>query len=160
MSLTRESIYELLNEVMDPEIPVLSVVKLGIVDDVRVQENTVEVDMVPTFAGCPAIELMKNQIEAKILEHGAERVQVNVLYKKSWSTNQMKPEGKKALRQFGISPPPEFEGELTLETLEHAECPNCGSTNTKLKNSFGPTACRAIHHCEDCHETFEQMKPL
>ncbi len=158
--LTRERVYELLQEVMDPEIPVLSVVKLGIIDDVRVAGGQVEVDMVPTFAGCPAIEWMKNDIINKIVEAGAAEVTVHVKYKKAWSTNQMTPQGKQALKDFGISPPPSFEGEWDLKLLENAECPACGSTQTTLKSTFGPTACRAIHHCENCHETFEQMKPL
>ncbi|MDP5171230.1 MAG: phenylacetate-CoA oxygenase subunit PaaJ [Bacteroidia bacterium] len=158
--LTRESVYQLLTQVMDPEIPVLSVVKLGIIDDVRVTGADVEIDMVPTFAGCPAIEIMKGQIIAKVKEAGAKEITVNVKFKKAWSTNQITTEGKKTLREFGISPPPSFEGEVTLELLEHAECPKCGSTKTRLMSSFGPTACRAIHHCDSCHETFEQMKPL
>ncbi|MEM6264386.1 MAG: 1,2-phenylacetyl-CoA epoxidase subunit PaaD [Bacteroidota bacterium] len=159
--LTPDIIRAKLKEVKDPEIPVLSVVAMGIIHDIRVEEGAVEVDMVPTFAGCPAIDVMKKDIEKTCMEMGAASIQVNVLINKAWSTNQMTKKGKASLKKFGISPPKKFEGEeVTLEMLQSAECPKCGSTNTTLKNSFGPTACRAIHHCNDCHETFEQMKPL
>ena len=158
--MTEEKVMETLNQVMDPEIPVLSVVKLGIVKNVQISGGKVEVDMVPTFAGCPAIEIMRSQMEKQLLEAGAEEVEIHVKFKQAWSTNEMTKEGKKTLKEFGISPPPTYEGEVGLELLEHAECPKCGSTDTKLMSSFGPTACRAIHHCNSCHETFEQMKPL
>jgi len=158
--LTKEEVYQVLGGVMDPEIPVLSLVKMGIVHDVRVSEEGVEVDLVPTFAGCPAIGMMKQDVEKQLLDAGAKSVVVRVLYKQSWSTNQMSPEGKKDLKSFGISPPPAYDGELTMEVLEQVSCPLCDSSDTKLLNSFGPTACRSIHHCNSCHETFEQMKPL
>ncbi len=159
-TLTRDDILQLLDQVMDPEIPVLSVRKLGIIADVRVGEQGVEVDMVPTFAGCPAIEVMKRDVITRIQAAGVENVTVIVKYKESWSSNQITAEGKAALKEFGISPPPVLEGELTLDLLEGTVCPKCDSINTRLLSSFGPTACRAIHHCDDCHETFEQMKPL
>ncbi|MEL6623946.1 MAG: 1,2-phenylacetyl-CoA epoxidase subunit PaaD [Bacteroidota bacterium] len=158
--LTRDYIYKVLEQVKDPEIPVLSVVKLNIIHDVRIDGDTVEVDMVPTFAGCPAIDVMKASIVKQLTEAGVKEVIVHVKFKQEWSTNQITDEGRQVLKDFGLSPPPKYEGELTLETLAHAECPVCGSKNTQLLNSFGPTACRAIHHCLDCNETFEQMKPL
>ncbi|MDX1905989.1 MAG: 1,2-phenylacetyl-CoA epoxidase subunit PaaD [Bacteroidia bacterium] len=158
--MTQEDILARLQTVMDPEIPVLSVVRMGIIHEVRVQGDEVEIDMVPTFAGCPAIAVMRQDIERVCYEAGAGTVRVNVLYRKSWSTNQITPEGKHTLKTFGISPPPEIGPELTPEDLVQAQCPRCDSYNTRLMNSFGPTACRAIHHCDDCHETFEQMKPL
>ncbi|GAB4410914.1 MAG: phenylacetate-CoA oxygenase subunit PaaJ [Bacteroidia bacterium] len=160
MTFTREQIFQLLDTVKDPEIPVLSVVKLGVIHDVRVEGGSIEVDMVPTFAGCPAIETMRRDIERTCYQAGAEAVRVQVLYKQAWSTNQISPQGRQLLKDFGLSPPPAVVGEVQLEDLEQAQCPVCQSTRTRLLNSFGPTACRAIHHCDDCHETFEQMKPL
>ena len=157
---TKEQIFTLLEEVKDPEIPVISLVKLGVVNDVRIDGNRVEVDLVPTFAGCPAIQVMKNDVVNRLKEAGVGEVEVAIKYKKPWTTNQITKKGRKALKDFGLSPPPEFDGELTLEVLEEAQCPKCGSNDTKLMNPFGPTACRAIHHCNNCHETFEQMKPL
>ncbi|RMG69552.1 MAG: phenylacetate-CoA oxygenase subunit PaaJ [Bacteroidetes bacterium] len=160
MPFTPDTVREILQEVKDPEIPVLSVVKMGIIHDVRVEGDRIEVDMVPTFAGCPAIEVMKRDIERSLYAAGAREVQVFVRYKQAWSTNQITEEGRRILKDFGLSPPPRIEGTVEVENLMRAECPICGSTDTRLLNSFGPTACRAIHHCNTCHETFEQMKPL
>ena len=160
MKFTSESIYQLLKAVKDPEIPVISVVDLGIVQNIEVQGQSVTMDLVPTFAGCPAIEVMKKGIEKKCLEAGVADITVNVVLNRAWSTNQMSEDGKKRLKGFGISPPPVLKDELSLDDLAHAQCPVCNSTNTVLKNTFGPTACRAIHFCKDCHETFEQMKPV
>jgi len=158
--LTKEGVYTLLKGVKDPEIPVLSVVNLGIIKDVRVEGSKVEVDLVPTFAGCPAIHVMKGDIEKVCKEAGAEEVIVHVMYKQAWTSNQITKEGRKQLKDFGLSPPPVIKEEVTMELLEQAACPRCDSTNTRLMSTFGPTACRAIHHCNNCHETFEQMKPL
>lgn len=157
---TKEEIFTLLEKVKDPEIPVISLVQLGVVKDVRVEGGKVFVEIVPTFAGCPAIEMMKNDVIKTLGEAGVKEMDVQIKYKSEWTTNQITPKGKVLLKDFGLSPPKEFEGELTLEMLEHAQCPRCDSTNTRLLSTFGPTACRSIHHCEDCHETFEQMKPL
>lgn len=158
--MNKDQIYHLLDKVKDPEIPVISLVQLGIVDDVRIIGERVEVDIVPTFAGCPAIEVMRNDVIKTLKEAGIEEVEVQVKYRQSWTTNKISPKGKELLKDFGLSPPPAFDGELTLEVLEQAQCPKCDSTNTRMLSTFGPTACRAIHHCNDCHETFEQMKPL
>ena len=160
---TPESIRELLKAVKDPEIPVISVVDLGIVKNIQVSETgAVSVDLVPTFAGCPAIEMMANDIKKQCLEAGITEIEVHVRTNSSWTSDQISDEGRVKLKDFGLSPPPKLHGkELEdFETLEHAECPKCGSRDTVLQNPFGPTACRAIHHCNSCHETFEQMKPL
>jgi ring-1,2-phenylacetyl-CoA epoxidase subunit PaaD len=158
--ISSEAIWSLLEQVKDPEIPVISVVKLGVIRAVRVEEGHVEVDMMPTFAGCPAIELMRNEVERTCRGAGAESVQVNILYRETWSTNRIAPEGRQILKDFGLSPPPPVGEEVEAEDLLAAPCPRCSSTETRLLSPFGPTACRAIHHCDNCHETFEQMKPL
>ncbi|MFK7970301.1 MAG: 1,2-phenylacetyl-CoA epoxidase subunit PaaD [Bacteroidia bacterium] len=160
---TPESIRTLLKAVKDPEIPVISVVDLGIVKNIAVSETGgVSVDLVPTFAGCPAIEIMANDIRKTCNEAGIEDIQVNIRTNQSWTSDQISDEGRVKLKDFGLSPPPKLGGgELEdFATLEQAQCPKCNSKNTVLRNPFGPTACRAIHHCNDCHETFEQMKPL
>ncbi|MEZ4776162.1 MAG: 1,2-phenylacetyl-CoA epoxidase subunit PaaD [Bacteroidia bacterium] len=157
---TRDQIFTLLEEVKDPEIPVISLVQLGVVKDVRVEGEKVYVDIVPTFAGCPAIEMMKNDVIKTLSEAGVKELDVQIKYKSEWTTNQISPKGRVLLKDFGLSPPRSFDGELTLEELEYAQCPRCDSVNTRVLSVFGPTACRSIHHCEDCHETFEQMKPL
>ena len=154
------TIYEVLDTVMDPEIPVISLMDLGMIRDVRVKNEKVEVDMIPTFSGCPAIFRMRADITEAVKEIGAEEVQVNVLYQEEWSTNMISDKGRKLIKDFGLSPPPKFKGCLSMELLKHSECPNCGSKDSFIMSSFGPTPCRAIHHCQNCHETFEQMKPL
>jgi ring-1,2-phenylacetyl-CoA epoxidase subunit PaaD len=162
--ITEEQVFEALQDVKDPEIPVISVVDLGVIHDVEIDENgRVEIGMTPTFAGCPAIDAMKEDIVRamrELLDVPEEKVTVNVLYNTPWSTNKISPRGRVLLKEFGLSPPPAFDGMLTLEVLQNAVCPNCNSNNTFMMSTFGPTACRAIHHCNNCKETFEQFKPL
>lgn len=160
MVITEEYIFELLDEVKDPEIPVISVVDLGVIDEVTIEAGKVTVGMTPTFAGCPAIGAMKEDVHKVLGEAGIEDVEVKVLYNRAWSSNKITPKGRVQLKEFGLSPPPAFDGMLTLDVLQNAMCPKCGSTNTFLMSTFGPTACRAIHHCKNCLETFEQFKPL
>lgn len=160
MTITEDYIIELLDAVKDPEIPVISVVDLGVIDDVRIEGDEVFVGLTPTFAGCPALDAMREDIEKVLKETGLEKVTVNVLYNRPWSTNKITPKGRQLLRDFGLSPPPAFDGMLTLEVLQNAVCPKCGSNNTFMMSTFGPTACRAVHHCKNCLETFEQFKPL
>lgn len=155
-----ESVWEALEQVRDPEIPVISLVDLGIIRDVRVIEGNIEVDMIPTFAGCPALDVMSADIRKTLSPLTTGEVRVNILYTEPWSSNFITLKGKELLKDFGFSPPPAFDGMLTLDVLQHAICPRCGSNDTTLINAFGPTACRAVHHCRNCLETFQQFKPL
>lgn len=160
-TVQESDIFEALEAVKDPEIPVISVVDLGVIDEVSIDaEGKVTVGMTPTFAGCPALDVMKEDILKVLTEKGIEEIEVKVLYNTPWTTNKITPKGRQILKDFGLSPPPAFDGMLTLEVLQNAVCPVCGSNNTYMMSSFGPTACRAIHHCNNCHETFEQFKPL
>ncbi len=161
MTVTEEQIMDYLDEVKDPEIPVISVVDLGVIHDVKFPlEGGVLVEMTPTFAGCPAIDAMKADVIQVLGKHGIHEVEVKVLYNEPWTTNKISPKGRELLKDFGLSPPPAFDGMLTLDVLQNAICPKCGSNNTYMMSTFGPTACRAIHHCRNCRETFEQFKPL
>ena len=159
--ITEAEVYQALEEVRDPEIPVISVVDLGIIRDVLIaSDGGVTVQLTPTFAGCPAIHQMKDDILRVLKDHGATETRVDVMYNEPWSSNLISPKGRQILRDFGLSPPPAFDGMLTLEVLENAVCPKCSSNNTYLISPFGPTACRAVHHCRNCQETFQQFKPL
>jgi ring-1,2-phenylacetyl-CoA epoxidase subunit PaaD len=159
--VTEAEIYAALEEVKDPEIPVISVVDLGVIRDVIVAaDGSVVVQLTPTFAGCPAINHMKENIVQVLAAHGVTHSRVDVMYNEPWSTNLISPRGRVLLKDFGLSPPPAFDGMLTLEVLQNAMCPKCSSNNTFMMNAFGPTACRAVHHCRNCRETFEQFKPL
>ncbi|GAA0890985.1 phenylacetate-CoA oxygenase subunit PaaJ [Fulvivirga kasyanovii] len=160
MHITEEQILEWLDEVKDPEIPVLSLVDLGVITDIDIDDHRVRVTMTPTFVGCPAIDYMKQDISDVLNSYGIDHVDVVVSFEKSWNSNMITEKGRKALKDFGLAPPPKHNLIVDIDILERIECPNCGSTNTILNSPFGPTACRSIHHCNDCKETFEQFKPV
>lgn len=155
---TIEKIYEWLEEVKDPEIPVLSLVDLGVITNVTI-EDKVLVEMTPTFVGCPAIGYMKNDIVEILAKHGIE-AEVSVTFSRPWSSDLISEKGKTALKNFGLAPPPDSKLFTELEILEKAICPRCDGTDTTLKNPFGPTLCRAIFYCNNCQEAFEQFKPV
>ena len=160
--VTEAQVWEALAEVADPEIPVVSLVDLGVVRDVRVENGRVHVAFTPTFLGCPALEVMRDELAAKVAELGAEP-DVEVIQDDSWSTDRITPEGREKLRAAGFAPPaPRAAGETTLVQLQTAtfRCPYCGSADTKLENIFGPTPCRSIRYCTACRQPFEQFKTI
>ncbi len=157
--ITKELILEYLEEVKDPEIPIISLVDLGVISDVQVFENReVLVELTPTFAGCPAIEYMRKNVEEVLKNYNINSKAV-INYNKIWSSDFITDKGLKKLQEFGLAKPSKFSEDL-LKSMQNVECPKCHSTNTQLLNPFGPTLCRAIHHCYDCKETFEQFKTL
>ena len=158
--MTAEAIYDWLKEVKDPEIPVLSLVDLGVIHEVQVLGGIVKIVITPTFVGCPALDVMETDIRELLRGKGVNNVEIEVSYKKTWTSDMISSEGKEALRKFGLAPPPPRELFSDLNVLEHAACPRCGNNNTDLKNLFGATLCRSIHYCNDCKECFEQFKPL
>lgn len=155
-------VWDALAGVPDPEIPVISVVDLGVVRAVRVEEGRVRVELTPTFLGCPALETMRRQMTERIEALGAE-AEVEVVLDDSWSTDRITPEGREKLRQAGFAPPAPRQAEPPrLVQLQRAafRCPYCGSTETRLENIFGPTACRSLRYCERCRQPFEQFKTI
>lgn len=162
VSYTVDQIREALKTVKDPEIPVLSLVDLGVITTIELPaEDHVRVEMTPTFSGCPAMDVMRADTEARLRDMGFTTFEVEVNFKKSWNSNQVTHEGRRKLREFGLSPAKPYAGEVDLEeALEHAECPFCGSTQTTMHTPFGPTLCRSIHYCNHCLQSFEQFKPL
>ena len=159
--LTLDEIYIWLEEVKDPEIPVLSLVDLGVITHVAIEGDQVKVEMTPTFVGCPAMEIMKNEVSAVLKKHGIANPEVSINFKHAWSSDRISEKGKRALKQFGLAPPPATSEILTdLDILNHATCPRCNGTNTEMKSPFGPTLCRSLHYCHDCREAFEQFKPI
>jgi ring-1,2-phenylacetyl-CoA epoxidase subunit PaaD len=160
-TLTAAQIWQALADVKDPEIPVVSVVEMGIVRNVTVSEESIVVKMTPTFSGCPALEVMKRDIEACVRQMGAVSVKVETVLYPPWSSDWITAEAREKLRRFGLAPPPKHGGNLiSVAFLEVTTCPRCGSTNTVIKNAFGPTLCRMIWYCNDCLDAFEQFKPL
>lgn len=155
-----EEIWQALDEVKDPEIPVVSLVEMGIVREVSISENGVFVTITPTFSGCPALHAMKEDIVEKLTSLGYANVEVKTTLTPAWSTDWISEAARAKLKDFGLAPPPIHRGDLNVMFLEVATCPNCDSTNTSLRNSFGPTACRMIYYCNTCNQPFEQFKPL
>jgi ring-1,2-phenylacetyl-CoA epoxidase subunit PaaD len=159
-TLSFKEIWQILDEVEDPEIPVVSVVEMGLIRAVGKDGPQVIVTMTPTFIGCPALNVMQEQIEARLLAAGAEAVVVRTILSPAWTTDWMTSEARQKLRNFGLAPPPQHSGQIDLALLGAAVCPYCGSEDTNLTNSFGPTLCRAIFVCGRCRQPFEQFKPI
>ena len=160
--VTEAQVWDALDEIPDPEIPVISLVDLGVIRSVDVSGGQVHVELTPTFLGCPALEAMKRALEEKVSELGAEP-DVRVIQDDSWSTDRISPEGREKLRAAGFAPPaPRAMGTTTLVQLQSKafRCPYCGSQETRLENIFGPTPCRSIRWCESCRQPFEQFKTI
>jgi len=160
MTLTRNTVYTWLEEVKDPEIPVLSLVDLGVITGVEIEGSSVTVEMTPTFVGCPAMDYMKQEVVDVLLKNGVENPTVNISFRKPWSSELISEKGRQALKKFGLAPPPSGEIIVDIDVLEHALCPRCDGTDTELRNPFGPTLCRSIHYCNHCKEAFEQFKAV
>jgi ring-1,2-phenylacetyl-CoA epoxidase subunit PaaD len=160
--VTEQQVWDALAEIPDPEIPVISLVDLGVVRDVGVEEGRVHVAFTPTFLGCPALEVMRDAIAARISELGGEP-EVEVVSDDSWSTDRITPEGREKLRAHGLAPPaPRQVGGPQLVQLQANgfRCPYCGSKETALENIFGPTPCRSLRYCRSCRQPFEQFKTI
>jgi ring-1,2-phenylacetyl-CoA epoxidase subunit PaaD len=162
LRLTEGDVWAALAEIPDPELPVVSLVDLGVVRDVEVADGRVRVAFTPTFLGCPALEVMQAALAERIRALGAEP-EVEVRSDDSWSTDRITPAGRAKLRAAGLAPPaPRAAGAPTLVQLQSAvfRCPYCGSTETRLENVFGPTPCRSLRYCESCRQPFEQFKTI
>jgi ring-1,2-phenylacetyl-CoA epoxidase subunit PaaD len=160
--VTAERVWEALAEVPDPEIPVVSLVDLGVVRDVEVDDGRVRVEFTPTFLGCPAVDVMRIRMEEAVRALGGEP-QIDVVLDDSWSTDRITPAGREKLRESGFAPPTprEAAGPTLVQLESHAfRCPYCGSTDTRLENIFGPTPCRSIRYCQSCRQPFEQFKTI
>jgi ring-1,2-phenylacetyl-CoA epoxidase subunit PaaD len=160
--VTAERVWSALDEVADPEIPVISLVELGVVRDVRVEGQHVSVTLTPTFLGCPALDAMRQALEEKLAGIGADP-HVTVDHGDAWTTDRITAAGREKLRSAGLAPPaPRGEAAPRLVQLQARafRCPYCGSTETRLENLFGPTPCRSIRYCESCRQPFEQFKTV
>ena len=163
-TLTREAVWEALAEVPDPEIPVVSVVDLGLVHAVEFDERRLRVALLPTFVGCPALELIRASV-AERLAGMAPVVEVEMTFAVPWTSDRITPEGRRKLRQSGFAPPgPAAAGDrpllATIAVRPTAACPWCGSDDTTLENLFGPTLCRTLFWCNRCRQPFEQFKAV
>src|SRR6266511_6430480 len=159
-------VWDALAEVKDPEIPAVSVVELGIIRSVEAGAGHIPVEILPTFVGCPALELIRASI-AERLAGMAPEVQVEATFAEPWTSDRITPEGRRKLRESGFAPPaapPSGSGGqplfATIAMRPAATCPYCGSTDTTMENPFGPTLCRAIFYCNGCRQPFEQFKAV
>ena len=160
--MTPAEVWAALDEIPDPEIPVISIVDLGVVKDVSVEGARVHVAFTPTFMGCPALDAMRSAIEQRIERLGGEP-DVRVVLDDSWSTDRISAGGRAKLEAAGFAPPaPRAAGHTTLVQLQRGahRCPWCGSSDTRLENIFGPTPCRSLRYCDACRQPFEQFKTI
>ena len=160
--VTAAAIWDALAEIPDPEIPVISLVDLGVIRNVDVSQQRVRIEFTPTFLGCPALEVMKGAMEERVRALGGEP-EVDVVLDDSWSTDRITPEGREKLRAAGLAPPAPREAtppKLIQLQSQAFRCPYCGSTDTKLENIFGPTPCRSLRYCTGCRQPFEQFKTI
>lgn len=162
--VTTGKAWEVLRRVPDPEIPVISVTDLGIVREVVAGDEGVEVVVTPTYAGCPATEVIRASIEEALRAAGAVSVRISTRLDPPWTTDWIAPEARKRLREYGIAPPhalPLDEQPIMFAPrLLPVECPRCGSSDTERLSQFGATACKALYRCRTCREPFEYFKPL
>ncbi|PHX65145.1 MAG: phenylacetate-CoA oxygenase subunit PaaJ [Gemmatimonadetes bacterium] len=161
--LSPDEVYGVLNSVMDPEVPVISVVELGIVRDVAIQNDVVTITITPTYSGCPAMREIEADIRTALIAHGVHDVSVKLVLSPAWTTDWIGPEAREKLRAYGIAPPgrAEPQGLITLTRSRVAvPCPFCRSNDTRLQSEFGSTACKAIHVCNSCRQPFDEFKAL
>lgn len=164
--LSESGIWNLMKDIYDPEIPVISIVDLGIVRSVELREVNkteprVTVTITPTYSGCPAMDVITMNIRMKLLEHGYKNIHIKTILSPAWTTDWMSTEGKEKLAAFGIAPPNPSQSVCTLDLFQEQEvvqCPRCKSYHTKMVSRFGSTACKALYQCIDCNEPFDYFK--
>lgn len=151
----KETIVTILREVADPEIPVLTIADLGILRDVEIRGDEINVIITPTYNGCPAMDMIAMNIRLALLEHGYKNIKITSVLSPAWTTDWISEEGKRKLKEYGIAPPV-TRSDVPSDLL--IECPQCHSTNTRLISEFGSTACKALYQCNDCKEPFDYFK--
>ncbi len=154
-------LFPILKSIPDPEIPVLSIIDLGVVRHAELQDQNAVVDITPTYSGCPAMDVIGDDIKKALSEKGYNP-KVNLILAPAWTTDWMTDEGKRALKTYGIAPPMDATSDkkALLGEEQVIPCPQCESKNTKLLSQFASTACKAMFKCQDCEETFDYFKCL
>ncbi len=156
-----ENLVSILEQVSDPEIPVLSILEMGVVRSAILTDNHVDVKITPTYSGCPAMDVIGDDIKKALQEKGYTS-EVELILSPAWTTDWITPKGRKALEDYGIAAPLEAEAdkEVLLNGKRIVKCPQCSSRNTRLVSQFGSTACKAQFQCDDCQEPFDYFKCL
>jgi ring-1,2-phenylacetyl-CoA epoxidase subunit PaaD len=159
--VSREQIYKWLEEVSDPEIPVLSVIDLGVVRDAQIINGEWLITITPTYSGCPAMKTMEEDILSKLKDNGIDSAKVELVLAPAWSTDWLSENGRIKLREYGIAPPEhEVDKSVLFAEPTVVPCPKCHSRNTRMVSQFGSTACKALYQCNDCQEPFDYFKCL
>jgi ring-1,2-phenylacetyl-CoA epoxidase subunit PaaD len=153
MEFTKSNILKLMEDINDPEIPILNIVEMGIVRDVLLEQNDITIKITPTYMGCPAMNTIKNEILDVLFSNGYENADVKTVYSPAWTTEWLSSETKQKLKEYGIAPP-----KNASKLLDKIDCPFCSSNNTILTSEFGSTACKSLHYCDNCHQPFEHFK--
>ncbi|MGZ3900299.1 MAG: 1,2-phenylacetyl-CoA epoxidase subunit PaaD [Bacteroidia bacterium] len=161
MNKNHEYILKLLSSIPDPEIPVISIVELGVIRDIILADDkSIEIKITPTYSGCPAMKQMEDDVRKKLSENGYENIKVTTIYNPPWTTDWLSAEARKKLQDYGIAPPEENTTDKSFLTGKHkaVTCPRCKSKNTVMISQFGSTACKALYQCKDCLEAFDYFK--
>ncbi|WP_409305859.1 1,2-phenylacetyl-CoA epoxidase subunit PaaD [Peribacillus sp. SCS-155] len=156
--LVETDIWRMLQNIKDPEIASVSILDLGMIHSVHFYNGKAEITALPTFSGCPALDIIKSNIENTLLTlEAVQRVHVKFIYDPPWTSDRITPEGRERLKEFGIAPPPLY---FEKDGIWSIDCPYCDSNYTTVENIFGPTSCRSIFYCKSCKNPFEAMKPI
>ena len=158
--LTEKEIYDILSEILDPEIPVITIKDLGILQCVEVSENGCVVYITPTYSGCPAMKMIEDQIQEALAPHRITSIKVKLIYSPAWTTDWISAEAKEKLRIYGIAPPEHSSVDkgCLIGKAKELKCPLCNSKKTQMISQFGSTACKALYRCMDCKEPFDYFK--
>lgn len=148
-------VWEILQTITDPEIPVLSITDLGIVRDVLIENNALQISITPTYIGCPAMDVIATNIKMELLANGFNNIQIKQVITPAWTTDWITKTGKQKLLEYGIAPPKAKAGTIATDGIT---CPQCKSNNTVLISEFGSTACKALYKCNNCLEPFDYFK--
>ena len=161
LQIQEQKIWSILETVVDPEVPVLTITDLGIVRDVRISGSEVEIVLTPTYTGCPAMDMIAMNIRLALLENGYQNIKITSVLSPVWTTDWMSEDGKRKLKEYGIAPPNPRQQVCNNDLFAAAEavqCPHCNSYNTHRISEFGSTACKALYQCNDCKEPFDYFK--
>ena len=160
-NISVDHIWNMLKDVPDPEVPVLTVQDLGIIRDIHLHDEAVEVVITPTYSGCPAMDMIAANIRLVLLENGFKNIQITTVLSPAWTTDWMSEEGKEKLKAYGIAPPNPRQQVCNNELFaphEVVQCPRCNSYHTHRVSEFGSTACKALYQCDECSEPFDYFK--
>jgi len=156
-----EDIFNLLSEIPDPEIPVISIIELGVIRNIEIiNDSTISLKITPTYSGCPAMKQIEDDVRKKLSENGFIIIEIKTIFSPPWTTDWITTEAKEKLRKYGIAPPENSTEDKNWLTgkEKNIACPRCKSLNTKLISQFGSTACKALYQCQDCLEPFDYFK--